>query len=292
MDSNWLRNLWAKNCQRWRWRTAAARALPDFVILGGMKCGTTSLYETLVQHPQIVSAQVKEVHFFDHNFGHGLLCYRSYFPLAPYLFARKCLSGQPVLTGEASPYYLFHPHVPQRLRVVLPKARLIALLRDPVDRAYSHYRHNLGRKLEPLSFEQALARESERLRGDRLRLLHNEPLLSESYQHFSYVARGIYVDQLRAYHALFPKDQLLILKAEDYFDNPAQTLRQVISFLGLGDQLPAGMKLPGRVAPQPAPAAAAEQLRAFFAPHNERLYQYLGIDFGWGRAAVNAATAA
>ncbi len=278
-----LRDFWAKTCQRLRWRTASVRVLPDFVILGGMKCGTTSFCETLVQHPQIVAAQFKEAHYFDHNYVHGLWCYRSVFPLAPYMLGKKLLTGRPVLTGEATPYYLFHPHVPCRLHAVLPQAKLIALLRDPVERAYSHYRHNRLRKLESLSFDEALAAEDERLRGDRERLVRNELELSDNYRNYSYVARGIYVDQLAAYFALFPREQVLILKAENYFADPAQTIRQVLAFLGLGDELPTSMTMPGQVRPQPAPAGAAARLCSMFAPHNERLYQYLGADFKWDR---------
>ncbi|MCI0682827.1 MAG: sulfotransferase domain-containing protein [Gemmataceae bacterium] len=274
--------MWKDVCQRLRWRTASARVLPDFVILGGMKCGTTTLYETLVQHPRIVRAQHKETHYFDQNCVHGLWCYRAVFPLAPYMLAQKLIRGGPVLTGEATPYYLFHPHVPGRLHAVLPHAKLIVLLRDPVERAYSHYRHNLVRQLEPLSFEQALAAEDERLRADRQRIERNEPL-SRNHRNFSYVARGIYADQLAAYFDLFPRSQALVLKSEDYFANPAQVLPRLLEFLGLGHDLPATMTMPDSARPRPAPMPAAARLRDFFAPHNERLSKCLGVDFGWDR---------
>jgi len=283
---------WQKWRQRVRKATAFARALPDFVILGGMKCGTTSLYAALGQHPQVVLAQMKETHYFDHNYIHGPRWYRAVFPLRPYLLAKKLFCGGPVLTGEATPYYLFHPHVPGRLHAALPHVKLIALLRDPVARAYSHFRHNQRFQLEPLSFEDALAAEAERLRCDRACIARNELHLSENYWKYSYLARGIYADQVAAYFALFPRHQLLTIRSEDYFADPAQTLRQVFEFLGLDNELPPGFSVRTKTPGQPAPTATAARLYHHFAPHNARLYELLGTDLGWDRQRAYRALAA
>ena len=269
-----------------RRQTAGWRRLPDFIILGGVKCGATALYETLTQHPQILPALRPDVHFFDHHHERGLNWYRHHFPLIPYGFGKKLVSGGPVLTGETTPHYLFHPHVPWRLHAAIPHAKLIVLLRDPAARAFAHYRHNLAQNLETLQFAEALAREEDRLRDDRAYLQRNQLHLSADYQHYSYAAAGMYCDQLAAYHALFAKEQLLILKSEEFYAKPGLTMQKVLAFLGLGHNLPAEMSLP-RIAPEPpVPTAVADRLRLTFEPHNRRLYEYLGEDLGWERPDV------
>ena len=285
-----LLNRAAAKLAAWnRHRTAGWRRLPDFIILGGVKCGATALYQTLTQHPQILPALCPDVRFFDHHYERGLHWYRHHFPLIAYGFGKKLVSGRPVLTGEASPYYLFHPHVPWRLHAAVPRAKLIVLLRDPVNRAIAHYRHNVSQNREPLSFAEALACEETRLRGDRERLQRNELQLSSDYQHYSYAACGRYVEQLAAYHALFAKEQLLILKREDFYAKPGLTIQKVLAYLGLGHQMPAEMTLPRHVPEPPVPLAAVDRLRATLRPYNQRLYQYLGEDFGWDRQAFPVA---
>ena len=156
---------WARPVRyRARVLTAPARALPDFVILGAQKAGTTSLYAYLCAHPDVRAAARKEVHYFDLNYARGATWYRSMFPLAAGL-ARERRGGRRVLVGEASPYYLFYPLAAERAGAVVPSAQLIVLLRDPVERAWSHYRHEVKAGREPLEFEAALAAEPTRLAG-------------------------------------------------------------------------------------------------------------------------------
>jgi hypothetical protein len=289
MPQSNLRGKVARRWQRFRQWTAPLRRLPDFVILGAMKSGTTTLFDTLAQHPQVLPSIAKEVHFFDTDHGNGLCWYRAHFPVDAYARLQALATGKKVVTGEGTPYYLFHPHVPRRLHWVVPRAKLIALLRDPVDRAYSHYRHNLVTKEETLTFEDALAAEDGRLQGELERMRADESYVSVNYRAYSYVARGIYVDQLRAYGELFAREQILVLRAEDYFEDPGAVCGRVLEFLGLGREVPAGVKLPGTVRHPSVPAAAAQRLREFFRPHNERLYEYLGVDFGWERRAARRA---
>src|SRR5215470_750369 len=128
--------------------TASARALPDFLIIGAQKAGTTSLYAYLTAHRDVRPAGRKEVHYFDLGFTAGAELgegwYRSMFPLRARLALDGRRTGRPVRTGEASPYYLFHPAAPQRAAALVPEARLLVLVRDPVERAWSHYRHEVA----------------------------------------------------------------------------------------------------------------------------------------------------
>ncbi len=269
------------------------RALPDFVVIGSHKCGSSSLYYYLSQHPQILPAAVKEVHFFDGNFEKGPLYYRAYFPLRSEIDDRKKQLAKTVITGEATPNYLFFPHVPRRMAQVVPEAKLIVLLRDPVHRAFSHYMHNRRSKhrktdREPLSFEEAIAQESERLRGERERMLAEESYYSNAYRFYAYCQRGIYVEQLQEYGKFFDRSRIFVLKSEDFFNNTAEAYGRVLKFLGLDPHVPADLhaKNTGRYSKEERDSDGRlqnvlAQLRDFFKPHNQRLYDYLQRDLGW-----------
>jgi hypothetical protein len=257
--------------QTYRTLTGKLRMLPDFIVIGGQKCGTTFLYRYLSAHPTILPSTRKEVHFFDLNFSKGMNWYRSHFPL-------KFFKGG-FFTGEASPAYLFYPYVPQRIKNVLPQVKLIALLRNPVDRAYSHYQHEVRWKRETLSFEEALAQESERIQGG---LVNDQPTLA--YHHFSYLKRGLYAEQIPYWLDVFPREQLLILRSEDLFENPAGIFREVLTFLRVPAwELPADYAIPNRSKGDPISPEVRRQLVDYFHSHNRRLYELLGRDFAWDR---------
>ena len=259
--------------------TAPIRALPDFVIIGAQKCGTSFLYRLLVQHPNVKPAFVKEVHYFDLNFGKGDSWYRSRFPLQ----VRKKRS---YVTGEASPYYLFHPHAPRRAATAVPEVRLIILLRNPVDRAYSHYQHQVARSgregRETLTFEEAIEAEEGRLAGELEKMLRDEWYASRNHRTYSYLSRGIYVDQIAAWSRFFGRHQMLILRSEDLFDNARGTLEVVLEFLGLPPWTPkTPASIPNKRDYSDLSPAVRQQLDEYFRPHNRRLYDYLGVDFAW-----------
>lgn len=259
---------------RYRSFTVRDRLLPDFLIIGSQKCGTTYLYDRLLEHSSIAPALTKEVHFFDNNHHKGLDWYRGYFP------SRTALRTATV-TGEASPYYLYHPHVPRRVFQAVPDARLIVLLRNPVNRAYSHYYHEVRMGYESLSFEDALAAEPQRIGGEEQRMLADEDYYSFNHQHYAYLPKGIYVDQLKRWFEFFPREQILILKSEEFYQQTPTVLQQVTEFLGLPAWEPqASQKHKSSPYPKLAPALR-EWLAAYYEPHNQRLYEYLGIDFGW-----------
>jgi len=256
--------------------------LPDFVIIGAQKGGTTSLYAHLSRHPNVLPARRKEVHFFDNKFARGAGWYRRQFPSVLTRVGRRLRHGAPVLAGEASPYYLFHPRAPERLRALLPGARLIVLLRNPVDRAYSQYWHRVRDGQETLSFEEALDREPERLAGEAERLRADPGYHSVNHQAYSYLARGVYVDQLVRWRALFPADRMLVLRGEDLFENPAKVYERVLRFLGLPDVRIETFEKRNAAPPYPPMAdATRRRLLEYFRPHNLRLYDLLATDFGW-----------
>jgi len=227
--------------------------LPEFLIIGGQRCGTTSLYRYLARHPSVRAATGKELQFLSLHHGRGLRWYRGHFPVRP--------AG--VLSFEASPYYLFDPDVPTRAAELLPDARFIALLRDPADRAYSHYLHSRAYGVEPLSFADALDAEPERLAtgGHTAR------------RRYSYVARGRYAEQLSRWFGAVGRARVLVVRTEQLDDRYGE----ILDFLGL-DRVPAPDRRHTR-RPAGAPELPAElrdRLDAGFAADRAALAELLG----------------
>jgi hypothetical protein len=200
-------------------------ALPRFVVLGTQKGGTTTLHHQLQLHPQVFLPECKELQFFSLHYAKGLDWYAAQFaPASP-----------DQLCGDITPYYLFHPEVPTRLRECLPEARLVALLRDPVERALSGLFHSIRLGLEPEGVEQALALESRRLAGAE-GVLRAADGVHRSHQVHSYVARSRYEQQLVRYRAEWEAGRLLLLRSEDWFARPEQIWPQILAFLGVEEQ--------------------------------------------------------
>jgi hypothetical protein len=266
--------------------TGRFRSLPDFLIIGGMRCGTSSLYKYLAYHPAVAPPLRKEIHYLTVDFSKSETWYRSHFPTS----ARKRLSGlvrgRPLQTFEATPDYLFHPYAAERAARLVPEARLIAVLRDPAARAISHYVHNVGWGKEPLPIFEALLREPDRISED-LEHLRGDPLdLCFDYRLYSYVARGIYVDQLRVWERFYPRSRLLVVKSEDLYERPVEIYREILDFLELPpwqpDRFPNFDRRWGGDKPEvEIPDQARGWLAERFEPHNRRLYEWLGRDLGW-----------
>ncbi len=254
------------------------------------------MYRYLVEHPQVLSqfpsakrlplrADSKGAHYFDTGWSHGAPWYRSHFPssLSRRLAARHLHAR--VLCGEASPYYLFHPRAAQRARSAVPQIQIIVLLRNPVDRAFSHYKEQRRRGLEPLdTFEAALHAEPERLRGEAERLERDPNYRSFAHEHQSYFGQGLYVDALERWLSCYPPEQMHIIQSEDFYVAPERVYEGVLQFLGL-ELLP----LPDRRAHNASAEdsltpAVRSLLGSRFAPHNVALEHRLGRSFGWGEA--------
>ncbi|MGZ4481969.1 MAG: sulfotransferase domain-containing protein [Gaiellales bacterium] len=262
--------------------TSRLRPLPEFLIIGGQRCGTTALYDSLLRHPGIRAPSVKEVHYFDLQFGCGERWYRAHFPTELQRAAVRRRTGHDLVTGEASPYYLFHPRVPGRAHELLPDARLVVMVRDPVKRAYSHYHHEVSLGMETLGFEQALDAEPHRLAGEAERIASDPGYVSVSHQHHSYKARGLYLDQLRAWLEWYPREQLLILRSEDFFADPGGVIDQVLEFIGAPPHALGRHARPGSRRYPPLNEATRARLAEHFAEPNRQLEAFLGRDLGWG----------
>lgn len=260
--------------------TAPLRPLPNLLVIGAQKAGTTSLHEVLGAHPQIVMSRHKECNGLVGR-GMGLLDYRAFFPLS----LRCTLEGRRWI-GESTPYYMFHPEAPARAATLRPGLRAIAVLRDPVERAWSHHRHNIRRGIDGLGFEQALDAEAERIAVGPSEV----PLSGRDcpFRHFSYAARGMYAVQLGRWFGALGRERVLVLDFAALVGDTARTAARIEEFLGVraGGIMEAARRLPrlnsgGDAAP--VPEAARARLEALYAQPDEDLWKLLGERFSWAR---------
>ena len=242
--------------------THRARMLPGFLIVGAQRCGTTSLHRTLSQHPAVLRPVLhKGVHYFDTGYEHGLV---------------RRASGETPLTFESSPYYMFHPLAAQRISRDLPGVKLLVLVRDPVERAYSAYAHELARGYETEPFERALELEDQRLAGEAERIISQPGYLSHSHQHQAYLARGRYADQLEQLEKLFGRDRLHVVDSGRFFTDPEPVYDGVLDFLGLCHHCYPVFERHNARPRSPMPEALRARLSEYFLPHDERLSRWLG----------------
>jgi hypothetical protein len=293
-----------------------AARLPNFVIVGAMKSGTTSLAQYLGAHPQAYMVPAKELYFFERSdlWDRGVEWYRDQFAGA----------ADEAVVGEASPSYMYFRKPAERMAQTIPDAKLIVLLRDPVERAYSHYLHwRYDRAAEHRSFAQAVAEE---LDAGPVALADERP---PGRMDWSYVGRGVYLPQLTNLTDHFPRESVLVLLLEDLERSPTQTFAEVCRFLAIDDTIvpenvgtranahhvfrpvwlwrasikydlwrfvPKRYRLPlvHRMGQHREPELIAPEVRAllgdYYAEHNAALAEWLGRDLSmWGASPVRAA---
>ncbi len=261
---------------------------PDFLIIGAQKCGTASLYSYLIKHPSMAKSTEKKITFLEKEINFFTL----YFSKGAKWYQEQLTnnsSNSELLTGEATPEYICDPKVPALVAKLYPKVKLIVLLRNPSERAFSHYKLNIRKEREELSFHQAIDSETERLQGQKEKILpEDNPSPRKRYTYrelYNYRERGKYVDQIKHWMTYFPKEQFLIIKSEDFFANPEIILKQVHEFLGIPhyplNNYPRHNYHPSTIKRDEKTIA---QLADFFHPHNKALEDFLGRKFNWDAA--------
>jgi hypothetical protein len=262
--------------------TSRGRMSPSFLIAGAQRCGTTSLYRALSQHPAIVKPVLhKGVHYFDVGYHHGPGWYLGHFPL---LATGRRAAGATAMTFESSPYYLFHPLAAGRIARDLPGVRVIVLVRDPVERAYSAHAHERARGYETEPFERALGLEATRLAGEEAKLTADPAYASHSHQHHAYRGRGRYIDQLQRLTQAVGPDQVHVVDSAGFFSRPEPTYDAVLGFLGLPHRgYPAFERHNARPRAAAMPGRLWAELDDYFQPHDERLAAWLGTTPSWRR---------
>lgn len=242
--------------------------LPDFLVAGAQKAGTTTLWAMLNQHPEVYVTRPKELHFFDQHFDRGITWYAEQF---------QPQNGER-LVGEATPIYMTDPTYHKRMHEALPDARLLITLREPASRAYSHYWMMRAKGSEDLdTFESGLAAEEDRWQAS--------PRLRMKWR-FAYQRRGLYAEQLRGLEGLYGRDRMHVLVFEEFIKAPQEAMHGVFDFLGVDAGVAAAVQLEhrksssgGRKAKQgypPMSSETRERLREYYAPHNADLHEWLG----------------
>jgi len=272
---------WAKSSVMLKLRlvNARRRVLPSFIIIGAQKSGTSSLYYYLRQHPQIHPSFLKEIHYFDgglnrdiDNYKKGLLWYKAFFP-------KKADIETGQMAFEASPMYFFNPLVPKRIADQLPDVKLIALLRNPINRAISHYYHENKLGFEDLPIMEAFKKEESRLEESVLR----KDYKSKAFVHFSYKSRGRYHEQLSRYFKLFGRENILVIKSEEFFKNTQSELKRILAFLGVNQTIEfSDFAVHGKGKNRTEVSQKVyDFLNEYFEDENKKLAELLGEDYYW-----------
>ena len=239
---------------RWRRLTAAWRDLPDFIVLGTMKSGTTSFFNYLAQHPQVAPPVQKAVRYFSRYPDQDVDWYRSFFPM----------NKGSRITGEASPRYFWVDTAPAQIKATVPDAKLIVLLRNPIDRAFSQY-HMQTKGDDGVPFEHAIDPE--------------HPDYLEDKRH--YLERGCYARYAKRWLTLFPREQMLFLHFENFLADPLSGMKSVFDFLGLEEVYPSDLtpRVVGSYSKM-LPETRA-RLNEHFREPNAELTELLGPEFSW-----------
>lgn len=282
----WSKGLANVATRRYGVATARWRPTPDFLIIGTKRGGTTSMWNWLVEHPGVLpmfpaARGRKSTDFFFDGGRAGERWYRSHFHSAAFRAAVARRRGHPVVTGEASPLYMYDPRVCAQVSQLMPQVKVIIQLRNPVKRALSHWQERVNQGVEPLSFSDALAAEAERTDGQLERMMQDPSYYSQAFDWYSYRDRGIYRPQVERWLAAFPAEQLMIVQSEEFSRDQQGTMDHVSDFLGIPRfQRPEYRRHneSPRVTIDPG---TLRDLGDFYRPHNQELYSLLGRDYGW-----------
>ena len=268
--------------------TAGARMLPTFLIAGAARSGSASVFRALSEHPAIGRPFLRgsrEVHYFDNNYGRGLGWYQSHFPFRAQMERSARSAGvKTPLAFESGIYYMFHPLAPERIKRDLPDAKLLVLLRDPVERAFSMHAHSVGFGYEEETFERALELEDDRLAGEAERMVADPAYYSFSHQHHSYRSRGRYIEQLDHLEHLFGRERIHVVDSVDFWADPVPAYDGMLEFLELPNVgYPDFQHMNARARAASMPDSVRAALEEHYRPYNERLAKWLGKEPSWCR---------
>ena len=270
---------------RLRVLTARWRVVPDFVIIGCQRGGTSSLYRYLGLHPDISASLRKETEYFTAKFPEGEAWYRAHFPLA--LRHRVAAAiGKRRLTFEATPDYLVDPRAPARCHALLPEARIVVMLREPGERALSQFHHNVRLGLETETFDRAIELEEPRISADLAKMVDDPSTSATEFRRFSYLTRGDYAEQLQRWFDLYPRDRFLIVESEEFFSHPDRVLSKVLDFVGARRWSPSEFRnysymVRDAVGHEEVPAALRGVLDERFYQSNKNLRELVDTDLKW-----------
>ena len=267
--------------RRYGTATAGLRMLPDFLVVGAQRCGTTTLYRLLAEHPAVVRPLFhKGIGYFDLAYGKPWNWYRGHFPIRS-LAALRTRGDGPPMTFDSSGYYMYHPLGADRIARSMPDVKVVVLVRDPVDRAHSAHKHEQARGFEDLPFEAAVECEQERIAGEADRMRRDPSYQSFHHRHHSYLARGRYAEQIVALREALSPDQLFVIDANRFFADPVEQFGHLQDWLGLPAYRPGHVEQANARPRAPMPATLRGQLTAYFDEPDTQLTRILGAVPSW-----------
>ncbi|MFP3859757.1 MAG: sulfotransferase domain-containing protein [Bacteroidales bacterium] len=258
------------------------RSLPHFLIIGGQKCGTTTIFNYIIQHPQVISPLKKEMQYFDKKHYLNDAWYRAHFPLKEKL-------GEKFITGEKSTDYIFHPVGAKRIKRTIKNPKLILFLRNPAERAISQYKHMVRTGHESRPPKAAFEEEEETLDNIGSKALYKPSIFNrkkiDAYLRFSYIQKGLYLDQIKRFHKYFSEDQLFIEAIENLSVKPSNVTKRVYQFLEIDEDF-----IPSDLSKKNIGGYKLDEnlqemyihLQRYYQSHNKALFDYLGKKFPWG----------
>ena len=252
--------------------TASSRVLPDFIIGGTVRSGSTSLYYNICEHPSVLEASYDEIGFFDSNYQLGMEWYRSMFPKQKEMDEVRNSTGF-AITGEDTPFYFWKKEVIQRILKNLPNIKIILIFRNPIDRAYSNYNLGVRTESEKLSFEDAI--------DEEMKFLEENSFRKSIDQKRSYLSKGLYDKQIKNWFDFFPKKQIHVLSTEEMRNDPKKTLLKIFEFLEISEY---NIKNPQKQKSANYDFMKQEtrqKLLNFYREHNEKFFATIGKRFDW-----------
>ena len=252
--------------------TASNRVLPNFIIAGTVRSGTTSLYYNICEHPSVLPADYDEIGFFDSNYHLGINWYRSMFPTQKHMNEIKEKTGNSI-TGEDTPFYFWKKEAAERILNDLTNTKIIIIFRNPVDRAYSNYKLGVRFDSENLTFENAIEEEIEFLEKNTFR---------ESIERKrSYLTKGLYYNQIKIWFDIFPRKQIHILSTEEMQKDPQKSLSKIYKFLDISEYTIKNPQKRKFVKYEKMNDETRKKLLEFYKPHNEKFFQVIENKFDW-----------
>ena len=262
--------------QNYRYISAPFRVLPDFFVIGVVRSGTTSLFHYLNQHPNIVGASYDELGYFDDNYHLGVNWYKSFFTT---ISTKKRIEKEQgkCLSFDVTTRYIEQKSTAENIKKIKPDMKIIVILRNPIDRAYSQF--NLSKKelTQSLDFESEVFREITEL--EKKMENNNELEFNKEKQH--YIQRGLYAKQLKSWFEIFPRDNILILSTEDFKNDNNMTYSKIFDFLDIPEHSINKKEMIGKGEYEPMKETARKMLIEFYKKHNEDLFKLIGKKFDW-----------
>jgi len=277
MDENGIKNSLSSSYHRFVKRglsgiTASSRVLPDFIISGTVRSGTTSLYYNICEHPSVLPASYDEIGYFDSNYHLGINWYRSMFPTEKEMKQVKKETNF-AITGEDTPFYFWKKEAAERIFQDIPNSKIIIIFRNPVDRAYSNYNLGIRKKTESLSFEDAI--------DEEMNFLKTHSFRDAVDRRRSYLSKGLYENQIKIWFDNFPREQIHILCTEDMKKNPKESLLKIFQFLGIPNYTLKNPQKQKLAEYKKMDDKTREKLLTFYEPYNQKFFETIQEKFDW-----------